>query len=425
MSLRVTFSPDFEASALGQRYREALAALYERLRAVYAARNTSSAYANSDGFINAAYDDVIHEQIKACVAQKDTLSVDTLVVVGIGGSSLGTRALCELFHAKYAKKLRIIFAESFDPVQWVQEVGCDPQRTLVNVVSKSGNTLETVVLLERWLAVLQKQHGNRAADFIVVTTDVGSPLDTWAQKFGCAVLHIPGAVGGRWSVLSPVALFAAAMAGLSINDLCAGARLCVDEYMQDWLNHDSFLTASFVAEQLRKGNFLWDLFLFGAPLNALGLWQRQLIGESLGKRYRAPFTNNLVPTVSVGTSDLHSIVQLYLGGVIAQQTTFITIAQWESSEHCHATTQLLPMVNGKSYAQLLEILFESVCLAYEQQGKPYVHVALDCYDVQSVGYYLQMCMIQTVLLAEIVGVNAYDQPQVELYKKQARRLLAQ
>lgn len=425
MSLRVTFSPDFEAAGFGQRYTEMLAPCYDRLQTVYGVRNTSSAYANSDGFINVAYDDAIHEQIKTCVAQKRKLPIDTLIIVGIGGSSLGARALCELFHANYAQKLRIIFAESFDPVQWVQEVGCAPERTLVNVVSKSGNTLETVVLLERWLAVLQKQHRERAADFLVVTTDFGSPLDTWAQKFGCAVLHIPGSIGGRWSVLSPVALLAVAMAGLDIDDLCAGARLCVDEYMRDWQHHGSFLTACFVAEQLRRGNFLWDLFVFGAPLNALGLWQRQLIGESLGKRYRAPFTTNLVPTVSVGTSDLHSIVQLYLGGVIAQQTTFVTIAQWEPSEQCHATTHLLPAINGKSYAQLLAILFESVRFAYEQQGKPYVHIALDHCDVQSVGYYLQMCMIQTVLLAEIVGVNAYDQPQVELYKAQARRLLAQ
>ncbi len=361
-------------------------------------------------------DDKMLHIVEAAITMKKRLNPQLIVVVGIGGSNLGTMAVQEalLGHAP------ILYADTVDPdalqyiIEAMQNVLRQGQQVILNVVSKSGTTTETIANFEVLLNVL-KRHRKDAEKYVVATTDKDSKLWQLAVKNNFSVLEIPKNTGGRYSVFTPVGLFPLGMLGIDLKELLGGAA----QMKQDCLtlkNNPAAIGASILYLQNRN---IYDSFYFATELESLGKWYRQLLAESTGKTNKA-----ITPTVSIGSTDLHSVAQLYLGGPQDKFTNFVTT-------HFNNTIKvpyypeydaLIPKLQKKELNHIMHAILQGVLKAYKKGKRPYTetHIAK---NAGAIGAYMQLKMIETILLAKLLKVNPFDQPAVELYKKETKKYL--
>ena len=195
-------------------------------------------------------------------------------------------------------------------------------------MSKSGGTTETIANFEILLNILKK-YKKKYEKYVVVTTDKDSKLWNLSLKKGFDTLEIPKKVGGRFSVLSSVGLFPLGIIGVDIYQLLKGAKLMKNSCLnKNIIKNPAALSASLIYLHRLNDIKIHDLFIFNYDLESLGKWYRQLMGESIGKEYDKNMIRvfeGITPTVSIGSTDLHSMAQLYLGGPYDKFTTFVRI----------------------------------------------------------------------------------------------------
>lgn len=398
----------------------------------------SSAYKNVYASVCLPSDSQILKQVQTLVAEKTKSALPMVIVIGIGGSSLGTKAVHEALHGIYYNDKKgcpsLYFAETVDAqeledlLSLTQAVLEKKERILINVISKSGTTTETIALFELFLALVKQYYPTTWNDFFVITTDNDSPLWHFGQRHHIASLSIPKLVGGRYSVFSPVGLFPLALLGTDIQALQAGARAmaaqCTRSNMQD---NPAALSASCIAEQYKRGIYIHDLFLFSTELRSIGNWYRQLLAESLGKTTASGHRKGIVPTVSIGSTDLHSVGQLYLGGPSYSSTTFITIAKENKNcvlPHYQEFETLVAHIQTKPISSLMKAITAGVIHTYDSQNIPYMLITLPEKNEYFLGQLLQLKMIEVMYLGYLLEVNPFDQPHVERYKIETRKILA-
>jgi glucose-6-phosphate isomerase len=173
-----------------------------------------------------------------------------------------------------------------------------------------------------------------------------------------------------------------------------------------------------------------NTFVFSKDLQAFGYWYRQLVGESIGKKYDrsgAVVEVGIIPTVTVGSTDLHSLAQLYLSGPRIVSTTFLSVK-------ASKTTVSLPVypefddfvvnIQGKTVFSIISAIMNGIKVAYKNDNRPYMQVVLPDKTAKSIGQLLQWKMVEIIYLGYLLEVNPFDQPQVELYKTETRKILA-
>ncbi|MFC1845573.1 hypothetical protein ACFLX2_00420 [Candidatus Dependentiae bacterium] len=399
-------------------------------------------YATDYASLHLSADQQMIEGVIKLIAQKRAdLNPTMLVVVGIGGSSLGTIAVHEarngLFYNQTSQKTKIYFVDTVD-ADYTRSVLALAQQefekgdsVLVNVVTKSGTTTETVVNAQLFLQLLQKHRPKDFRDRIVVTTDRDSKLWQYAQQEQLDALEIPKKVGGRYSVFSPVGLFPLGFVGIDIKELLRGAQRMVEEGIaQDVMKNPAALSAAVVYGQLKKGSTIHDTFIFSRQMRAVGDWYRQLVGESLGKRTDRDgkvVYAGITPTTSIGTNDLHSVAQLYLGGPRDKFATFVTVGSQDEKlavPHFEQFDAMVPYVQGKTVASIMDAIAHGVRRAYRADDRPFISIALPQRSAFYLGQFLQMKMLEVIYLGFLMNVNPFDQPAVERYKKETRKILA-
>lgn len=350
--------------------------------------------------------------IEQCIEAKQKLEVSSLWVIGIGGSNMGALAVYSALK-HLTNELPVYWVDTLDSLVTADLLACFKQelaagkKPLVVIISKSGTTLETVVNADLFLDVLRKHNSVQYANFVVAITDKDSALWQKAQKNKYAVLEIPKHVGGRYSVFTAVGLFPLGMLGIPLRELYAGALQAVHK------NTDAATQAAIIYAQYKSGKNIYDHFVFGPRLKYLGEWYRQLMGESLGKNRNVGIT----PTVSMGSVDLHSVAQLYLAGPQDKFTCFLLA-------YVDQVDIIIPAGNyaGKTVAQLQRALFDGTCAAYEKQNLTFVQYAFEL-NAFNIGYFMQSKMMEVIYLGALLEVNPFDQPEVELYKTEVRRIL--
>ncbi len=400
-------------------------------------------YDTEYGFVNLPDDTVILKQVKSLCAEKNnTLKIKAVVVIGIGGSSLGTIAVHEALNGVlYNEKnpeIALYFVDTIDSdylasiLKLVERRLMQGEDVLVNVVTKSGTTTETIVNFEIFLQLLKKHRPTNYFQHIVVTSDRDSQLWNYAQKNEISTLEIPKRVGGRFSVLSPVGLFPLVCVGVDIELLCAGAASIVEFCVtKDIADNPAVLSAVVIFAQYLKGCAIHDTFIFSREMRAVGDWYRQLVGESLGKKENlsGQFVHvGITPTVSIGTNDLHSIAQLHFGGPRDKFTTFVMLGKSRSELAVPDFEQFEPFVEniqGKSVFSILQAIVSGTKSAYRSENLPFISIELPELSPFYLGQFLQMKMLEIVYLGHLLDVNPFNQPQVELYKKETRRALLQ
>jgi glucose-6-phosphate isomerase len=394
-----------------------------------------AAYDEPESSINLAGDQALYKQVQTLIAQKVTPALKYSIVVGIGGSNLGTKAIYDALLG-YGDVLapdrtpKMLFAETTDAellAQLVRLLGTltTPEEVIVTLISKSGGTTETLANFEIIVHALHEKFG-AVNDRVIAITDEGSKLWQAADAKGIAHIAIPAVVGGRYSVLSAVGLVPLCSIGVDCEALRRGANDLLDQCFGG--DNIAAQSAATLALQGKQGCHINDNFFFHPELESLGKWYRQLMGESIGKERSLDGTvvhAGMTPTVSLGSTDLHSVGQLYLGGPRDKITTFIYTAQ--SGAICvpeeRYFAELVPMITGTPASDIMAAILEGTKVAYQKAALPFMEVLLETIDAYVLGGFLQFKMLEMMYLGQLLNVNSFDQPNVEAYKVETKRLL--
>jgi len=401
---------------------------------------TSKGYDDDRASINLPDDKDMLKKVKQLVEEKLQLRPEYLVVVGIGGSNLGTVAVQEAVLGKLYNQLnpnpKVLYVDTVDPdyikniLEIIESTLKRNGNIIVNGISKSGTTTETITNFEIILNLL-RNYKRDYEEYVVVTSDKESKLWTLALEKDFSVLEIPKKVIGRYSVLSPVGLFPLGLLRINVEHLLDGARFMRDLCIQRDIKRNSAAICS-VIDYLHymRGKNIFDLFLFSSDLESLGKWHRQLMAESLGKEFNKKgerINVGLTPTVSIGPTDLHSMVQLYLGGPYDKLTTFVCVEENESDINVptlNGYPELVPEIQGKSLKTIMDAILEGTKRAFKNDKRPFLEITLPDKSEHSLGQFLQFKMMETIYLGYLLNVNPFNQPNVESYKVETRKILS-
>ncbi|MFN9721258.1 MAG: glucose-6-phosphate isomerase [Planctomycetota bacterium] len=378
-------------------------------------------------------------RIEACAARlKD--QVDSVVVLGIGGSYMGMRAMFEAlrhpYHNEQCRKTRggipRIYFEGWnvdsDQQRTLldhldQRAAADPDsvggRTAVIVISKSGGTLETAVAFRTFRQFIERRFPALAKQLIVPVTGDSGRLRNLSNAAGYEdIFSIPDGIGGRFSVLTPVGLLPAAASGMNIRGLLQGAADMTQHFRSAPFESNVVLqyVAYAHAYELDLGMTIRILSTWGSKLEAVGLWYDQLLSESLGKHEKGA-----MPLTVVNTRDLHSRGQQHQEGRRDKLITNLLPgrpAQAPIEVPGHELDQdQLNQLAGVTMPQILQAAIDGTNQAYADERRPTMDLALPAITEHSIGQIFQMLMLATVVEGRLVGTNPYGQPGVEAYKK--------
>ena len=332
------------------------------------------------------------------------------------------------------KEIKVLYADTVDAdelseIKHVLEQALrQKQRIALNVISKSGTTTETIANFEVLLELVKK-YDKKYHELIIVTTDKSSNLHKLAQKESFHILEIPNKVGGRYSVLSAVGLFPLALAGINIDLLLKGARSMKSRCLNLKLEKNpAAMKAAIRYLQAHHGKIIQDLFMFGNDFTGLGKWYRQLFSESLGKGcdMQGQVCIGITPTYSIGTADMHSIAQLYLGGPFDKFTTFVKVMKNRSEvkvPNYKEFDNLVRNIQGKMLSDIMEAIYEGVKSSFMHKKRPFVEIIMPDKSEYSLGQFIQLEMMEVIYLASLMKVNPFDQPDIENYKSETKKLL--
>ena len=348
------------------------------------------------------------------------------VVFGIGGSSLGGETLV---HCLGNARHPIRFFDNIDPSTLAELDAYDWTTTALIVISKSGETAETLAQFLSILPRLEMQVGKRLREHVtIISENPAGALWQLATALDLEVIPHPP-VGGRFSALSVVGLLPAAIAGVDVGAVLAGARSMVERCVnEDIDSNPAFFQAAAQYLHAQRGRHICVFMPYVDRLRPLGLWYRQLLGESLGKLDRAGNTQGLTPAVALGATDQHSQLQLYLDGPDDKQYTFLVdpSLQYEGlrvPERFKPLPAVQPLV-GHTTGELLLAEYRATRETLTRHHRPNRSFALDTHDPAAIGALMQLLEIEIVAMAELLQVDAFDQPAVEEGKRLAREYLA-
>ncbi len=351
-------------------------------------------------------------------AEKIRLNAETFIVLGIGGSALGPRAILEAlspFHNLY-KKPRIFIYDNVDPITLNSILGLiDFKNTFVNVITKSGSTAETVASFMILWAEMHKSLGEQAKEhFVAITDPQKGNLREIANRFGLQALEIPPGVVGRYSVLSPVGLLMTEVAGLSAKELLKGARDIRDSILQEpeaWKNPALLTAAILYLLGTKYHRSIHVMVPYADGLKSFSEWFCQLWAESLGK-----LGMGFTPYPSVGTTDQHSQLQLWMEGPEDKVVLFIRIEEYGVDFKIPIVFEEMEGLNylsGHLLSELIKAEQESTELALAKAGRPNLTVKIPRIDAYHLGQLFMFFEIVTALVGFLLGINPFNQPGVE------------
>ena len=390
------------------------------------------------GFTRLPYEDVSY--IEDTLAQFRDRSIDDVLVLGIGGSALGTIATRDAIKGVYWNYLssdgrhglpRLWVPDNVDPyyVGRLLEM-LDPRHTLVIVVSKSGRTAETAsqyLIVRKWLEsvdVIVKEH------LIFITDPEKGVLREIARKEGIMTFDIPPDVGGRFSVLTPVGLVPLALVGVDIGKLVSGAKKMAERCKMPFMENPAALIAYSHMYLFEKGKNMAVMFAYSNNLANVADWYRQLWAESLGKRYTLDGKEVLTgqtPIKAVGTTDQHSQVQLYNEGPFDKVITFLRVEDFgidvNIPHDVHEDITDLDYLKGHTLKELILAEQFATYLAVTDNGRPAMQVVFPAVDEEHLGEFFFVYEFATALAGKVLGINPYDQPGVEAGKNATYALM--
>lgn len=376
------------------------------------------------------YDKEEFARIKAA-AKKIQGNSDVFVVIGIGGSYLGARAAIEFLKSEKYNDLRkdtpaIYFAgNSISSTALAELVAiCEGKDVSINMISKSGTTTEPAIAFRVFRELLEKKYGKEGArERIFCTTDKArGTLKHLADEEGYETFVVPDDVGGRYSVLTAVGLLPIAVAGADIDALMAGAAKAMEKYNDPSLdNNDCYKYAAIRNILYNKGKCTEVMVSYEPCYAMMNEWWKQLYGESEGKDNKGLF-----PASVVFSTDLHSLGQYIQDG---RRTLFETVVLIDEPKHQitlgkdPTDVDGLNYLEGRTMAFINEKAFEGTVLAHNDGGVPNVVIHASDFSEDTLGQLIYFFEKACAISGYLLGVNPFDQPGVESYKKNMFALL--
>ena len=404
-----------------------------QLEAAHNAVNLKNGLGNDFlGWVNLPfdYDKQEFDRIKA-VAKKIQSDTDVLLVIGIGGSYLGARAAIELLKGPYYNNVRdgvpeIYFSGNSISGSTLSDLLkiCEGKRVSVNIISKSGTTTEPAVAFRVFRKLLEERYGEQeAAKRIYCTTDKArGTLKALADEKGYECFVVPDDVGGRFSVLTAVGLLPIAAAGCDIDSLMKGAQDAVRDYnIADIEKNPCYQYAVLRNAFYRKGKAVELLVSYEPRFTMMAEWFKQLFGESEGKDNKGLF-----PASVTFSTDLHSMGQFVQDGSRIMFETVVTIADNGSDvviEEEKNNGDGLNFLSGKTMSYVNQKAFEGTVLAHTDGGVPNLVISVEKADEENLGRLIYFFEKACAVSGYMLGVNPFDQPGVESYKKNMFALL--
>ena len=388
-------------------------------------------YETPYGALHTVVDPKPLEQVHELVKKMQALNPSLLMLVGIGGSNMGTLAIMHALGKK--NDLEFACADTIDErytstlIAQFRRTLESGQRAILCIVTKSGTTPESIINGALFLEVLKEFYPKDYHQYVVVITDKDSPLYVLAEQERYALLEIPKQVGGRYSVFTPVGLFPLMMLGIDVRSLCKGAARALRIALIANEVNETAQTARALYLHYRAGYTIHNLFVFSPYLVLLGHWYKQLIGESLGKQDSTEgklVEVGFTPVVSLGTTDLHSVAQLYLAGPRSIFTSFLFFEDelMDLTIPSNSLSALVPGLSKRPLTAVKSAIVQGTITAFMKQKRPSLVQGLEQTE-ESMGTFLIQKMVETMLLGKLFDINPFDQPAVELYKQETREIL--
>ncbi|MCR9132783.1 MAG: glucose-6-phosphate isomerase [bacterium] len=373
--------------------------------------------------------DAILEEIES-LATSIRSDVDIFIVCGIGGSYLGAKAIIDALKPHFSSKgPEILYAGHHMGGKYLEELlqhikapkaDGGQKKVYVNVISKSGSTLETALSFRAIRSTLESMYGDEAANHIICTTsDEGGILNQLIDAKGYKKFVIPNDIGGRFSVLTPVGLIPIAVAGIDIKALYYGAVAAYNRYEEDI---EDIIEYTSLRNALHKAGKTIDVIsCFEPELASFGGWIQQLMGESEGKEGKGIF-----PTVASFSTDLHSLGQFIQQGKRSLMETFLIVENSFSSievESLEGDDDKLNYLAGKTFHDINTKARLGTTEAHQDGNVPIINLSMETLNEENLGALIYFFELATGVFVYSLGVNPFNQPGVEDYKKAMYRLL--
>ncbi len=337
-----------------------------------------------------------------------------IALVGIGGSSLGTEAVLRaLLPASANSRGRRFFVfDNVDPERTLELAELlEPSETAFVVVSKSGNTTETLANFS-----LLYSRFPRKENFIVVTS--GGRLKEMAESEGFLIFSVPQYLPGRYSVLSPVGLVPLYLSGVNVEALLQGALEGIKLSSQPYLKNPALLSAAAIYQEWERGRNINVVLSYSEHLYFIGFWYRQLFSESLGKAGWGP-----TPVLDLGSVDQHSKLQLYLDGPDDKVYTFWRVREFRKDVVVPELDELKAGLFGREMSWIYTAMALSTEMALAESGRPTLAFELPRINERFLGQFLAVLQVQVWFISRLAEVNPFDQPGVERMKRLAKEMI--
>lgn len=391
-------------------------------------------YNSPESLLSLLDDTDLQEQIMELREGLGGDGITDVVVVGMGGSARGSRAVFDLLADTASGKLHTI--DSVDAVS-IRELlrGLRQRKPQIDqiavcVISKSGSTTETLANANVLLGKLGEVFAAESIrERTVVVTQPGTELSSQAKGQGMKTLHIPEQVSGRFSVFSAAGLLPLALAGIDTAALVEGAKSLRDVCLSGRpVGDPAAAVASILYTHMTESTRILNHYFFTPRASSLGTWTRQLYAESLGKRKNTrgePLFSGAYPVTSIAPRDLHADFQLQLGG----PKNFFTIFVREQGSYGDLQEQItdagmlpekLQYLAGQKLGDLHRALQEATVETFREDERPFIDIRIPRFDATRVGQLLLLEELVVMYLGHLLEINTFNQPQVEKYKDIAR-----
>ena len=334
-----------------------------------------------------------------------------IVLIGMGGSVLGAKSIYSFFKTKIKKE--VFFFDNLDANLHLQ---FDKIKNLKNscfiIVSKSGNTLETIANLS--MVFSKSLLKNK---LIFITEVKNNSLNNIANKFNAEIIEYKDFIGGRYSVLSEAGMFPAALMGLDIKKFKNLKKLICDKNFASSLIQNVASIYTLINQGIKNSVIL----NYDSKLNDLGYWYQQLVGESLGKKGKG-----ITPILSPAPKDHHSVLQLYLDGPKDKFFTFFSSSNKKNKYKVSGTIipNSMKFLKNKELGSIIQALCNATKNIFRLKHIPFRHFVFNKNNEEELGMIFTFFVLETILLARLMNINPFDQPAVEQVKIESRKILS-
>lgn len=368
------------------------------------------------------YDKRVITQVEEAALRLRAERVRTVVWIGIGGSGLGPKVIQEVFESP--ETIEFALVDTIDPAALDLLLNItDWRHAAIVVVSKSGGTLETMSAFYLcWEKLVEARRDKAASCTIAITDPHGGSLRSFCLEHDISMLPIPPAVGGRFSIFTPVGLLPVALLDADVQQYVRGAKemdtLCQSTAVE--ANPAAVLASTQFLLNTKRDYPIRVIMPYAGRLESIGRWNQQLIAESLGKNEM----QNPIPMAAIGTQDQHSLLQQWMAGPHKMWHLFIRESEKPRVVVPDKVDSAFSYIAGKTFGQLLDACYEGTSQALTAAKRPHATITLPRLDEYHLGQLFFLLLSEVVLLGKLYRIDPYGQPGVEAGKKITKEILS-